>query len=87
MDIIKAGAYQSVYEKCKKRIENQDTKDSAELDEMVDQVVNGIWSEQGLLCDNPEQRIKEVTSLGELWWPIYGIIDTLRILREYNRLE
>lgn len=76
-----------MYENCKKRIEKGDIKESEELDTIINNVINGIWSEQGLKCDNPKQRINEITSLGNLWWPINSVIDSLIELKKYNRLE
>lgn len=76
-----------MYKNCKKRIEKRDIKESEEFDSIINNVINGIWSEQGLKCDNPEQRINEITSLGNLWWPINGVIDSLIELKKYNRLE
>ncbi len=84
--IIKAGAMEGVYQSSKKLIEHK-SLDEKDLDDMVEQIANGIWSEGGLKCENPEQRLKEIGSVGDLWWPIYGMIDTLRILSEHNRLE
>lgn len=76
-----------MYKNCKKRIKKRDIKESEEFDSIINNVINGIWSEQGLKCDNPEQRINEITSLGNLWWPINGVIDSLIELKKYNRLE
>ncbi|KAB1439683.1 hypothetical protein [Candidatus Galacturonibacter soehngenii] len=84
--IIKKNAMDGVYQSSKKLIEQNDLGEE-ELDAMVEQIANGIWSEEGLKCENPEQRLKEIGSVGELWWPIYGLIDSIRILREHNRLE
>jgi predicted acetyltransferase len=84
---IETNANKSVYENCKKRIEKGERKESEDLDGMVDDALNGIWSEQGLKCDNSDDKINEVTSLGSLWWPITGVIDSLKVLKEYNRLE
>ena len=84
--IIKKNAMDGVYQSSKKLIEQNDLG-VEELDAMVEQIANGIWSEEGLKCENPEQRLKEIGSVGELWWPIYGLIDSIRILREHNRLE
>lgn len=87
INIIKSSANKSVYEKCKKIIEKGDIKESEEIDTMVNNVINGIWSEHGLKCNNPQQKINEIASLGGLWWPINGVIDTLKILKKYNRLK
>jgi hypothetical protein len=87
INTFKSSANQRVYENSKKRIEKGDMKESEEIDVIVNNVINGIWSEQGLKCDNPEQKINEIASLGGLWWPINGVIDNLKILKKYNRLE
>jgi hypothetical protein len=58
------------------------------LDEIVDSISNGRdWSENGLLCDNPEARVKELTSVGYLMWPIVEVIGKLRKLKLHNRIE
>lgn len=84
--MVKVGANETVYKNCIK-ISKKEKFDEESLDALVDKVANGIWSEQGLKCDNPEQRMKEFASVGEIWWSIHDVIDALRILNEYNRLD
>lgn len=58
------------------------------LDEMVDSIcLNRDWSEGGLRCDNPEERLKSLTCIGNIMWPIVELIDKLAKLKKHNRIE
>lgn len=86
MKLLEAGANESVYEACKRKRLQEDYSDE-ELDKKVDWIVHGIWSKNGLYCEDPVVKIKEMAPVGELWWPIHSAIETLRVLKEHNRLD
>lgn len=58
------------------------------LDEMIDSIcINRDWSEDGLLCNNPEERVKELTCIGNIMWPIVELINKLAKLKRHHRIE
>ncbi|HWT76333.1 MAG TPA: hypothetical protein VN258_16675 [Mobilitalea sp.] len=94
LDIIREYAKPSVYKTVTNRIKEREVIETYGyitddiLDEIIDSISNSRdWSENGLQCDNPEERLKEITCVGNLLWPIVELIDKLRKLKQYNRIE
>ncbi|HKM33842.1 MAG TPA: hypothetical protein VJY54_03765, partial [Lachnospiraceae bacterium] len=58
------------------------------LDEMVDDICSSrYWSKDGLVCNNSEEKIKEMTCVSSLMWPIVELVEKLEKLKRHNRLE
>ena len=58
------------------------------LDDMVDSIcLNRDWSEGGLVYENPEERLSQLTCIGTIMWPIVELVDKLGKLRKYHRIE
>ncbi|MDD4493976.1 MAG: hypothetical protein PHV32_06455 [Eubacteriales bacterium] len=52
---------------------------------LIDSLSHGrTWNKNSLWCENPDE--KKTMTVGGLWWPIMGVRDDLRKLKENNRL-
>jgi len=88
LEVMKNIANPIVYKNFQKNIRLKNDVNSDELDEVVDNLCNNKdWSTDGLKCDNPEKKMNEMSSLGYLWWPIYNLIDQLKLIKNHGRLE
>jgi len=94
LDVLKKNGQPNTIQAIEKRIKNRSNKflpDNDDLDEIVTRFNTGKpcsqWLKDGLICDNPDERMNELCRLDNLWWPIKDAIDNMKILREHGRLE
>lgn len=94
MNLLKEHSMENVFSNMEKQIKEaeavQNTGSIPEdiLDEMVDDIsINRYWSKDGLVCDNPEEKLDEMTRVYNLMWPIVELIDKLEKLKRYDRIE
>ena len=94
VDIVRQYSKPSVNESIERRIQEKEAMEangqlSEELlDDMMDSIcLNRDWSEGGLICDNPEERLNQLTCIGNIMWPMIELIDKLGKLKKHNRIE
>ncbi len=94
LEMVKNNAKPEVYQPVLNRAKERDEIETRGYipDDILDEIVDSIsdnrdWSKNGLICDNPEKRIKELTNIGYLMWPIIELIDKLKKLKQHQRIE